>query len=87
MTWKLRLNPYPSALSMVGMQHGLPGFCNEFAMLGHAFPFFQLVSVVGDVLPSICSLFRAAWFTFAFDGGGAAGHINRGSMEFEEMVN
>ena len=39
---------------MVGVQHGLPGFCNDFAMVGHAPPFFQLVSMVGDRLPSIC---------------------------------
>ena len=54
MTWKLKLNPYPSALAMVGVQHGLTGFCNDFAMVGHAPPFFQLVSMVGDGLPSIC---------------------------------
>ena len=54
MTWKLRLNPYPSALSMVVVLHGLPGFGNEFALVGHAPPFFELVSMVGDGLPSIC---------------------------------
>ena len=33
------------------------------------------------------SLFCAACFTFVFDGGGAAGHINRDYMEFEVVVN
>ena len=78
MTWRLRLNPYPSALAIVGVQHGLPGFCYDFAMVGHAPSFFSIgFDGGGWVAFHLFSLFCAAWFTFVFDGGGAAGHINK----------
>lgn len=81
MPWKLRLNPYPSAPPMVGVQHGLPGFCNGIAMVGYARP-FQLVSMVGTGCRPFSFIFCATWFTFVSDGGGAACHFNGGSMEF-----
>ena len=53
-----------------------------------AWPFFSIrFDGGGWVAFHLFSLFCAAWFTFVFDGGGAACHINRGSMEFELMVN
>ena len=54
MTSKLRLNPYPNALAVVVVLHGFIGFGNDFAMVVLADLFFELVSMVGDGLASIC---------------------------------
>ena len=37
---KRRLNPCPSALSMMGVGHGFPEFCSDIGMVGHAPPSF-----------------------------------------------